>query len=147
MIVPVTQGKIAEAAEVYATTWRASHQGFCSEPMIAQYTIANAIKYLEDKISEGEKHYMLIEKHPVGIVSIQGDLIENLYILPAEQHKGYGNELLLYAINHCKKTPRLWVLENNKRAQSLYRKHGFLFTGRKKPFLRQVCELEMKQEQ
>jgi len=94
-------------------------------------------------MAEGEKHYMLVKYRPVGIVSVHGNLIENLYILPAEQHKGYGHELLLFAIEHCEGIPRLLVLENNQKAQALYQKHGFQFTGRKFPFPGNVYELEM----
>lgn len=144
MIVRVTESNIMEAAEIHATTWRAAHQGFCSEELIAQHTTANQRKYLEDEMAEGEKHYMLVEQYPVGIVSVRGNLIENLYILPTEQHKGYGRKLLLFAIEHCEGVPRLLVLENNKKAQALYRKYGFEFTGEKEPFPGQVCELEMK---
>lgn len=147
MIVCVTENNIMEAAEIHAITWRAAHQGFCSEELIAQYTTANQKKYLESKMMEGEKHYMLVEQYPVGIVSVHGDLIENLYILPTEQHKGYGRKLLLFAIEHCEGCPRLLVLENNKKAQALYQKFGFKFTGKKEPFPGQVCELEMKKEQ
>ena len=117
MIVCVTESNLMEAAQIHAITWRAAHQGFCSEELIAQHTTANQKKYLESKMAESEKHYMLVEQHPVGIVSVLDDLIENLYILPAEQHTGYGRMLLLFAIEHCKGTPRLFVLENNKKAQ------------------------------
>lgn len=46
-------------------------------------------------------------------------LIENLYILPDEQCKGYGTQLLEFAIQQCKGIPTLWILDINYIAYSL----------------------------
>ena len=35
---------------------------------------------------------MLVKHKPVGIVSVTGSLIEDLYIRPDEQNKGYGTD-------------------------------------------------------
>lgn len=144
MIVPVTQENLLSAAQVHAESWRDSHRAFCGEAFVEQHTAARQKLYLEQEMQSGKQLYLLVKEAPVGVVSIQDSLIENLYILPAQQHKGYGSELLLFAMQKCRGKPRLWVLDNNKRAQSLYSKYGFHLTGKRHPLSGQLSELEME---
>ena len=143
MIVRVNKENLLSAAEIHAESWRNSHKAFCSEEFVKQHTAARQRVYLEKEIQDGKQLYMLIKEIPVGIVSIKDNLIEDLYILPTEQHKGYGTELLLFAIEKCSGKPSLWVLVNNEKAQSLYRKCGFHMTGKKHSFSELLTELEM----
>ena len=62
-------------------------------------------------------------------MSVTGSLIEDLYVLPERQNQGYGTKLLQFAIQKCKGTPTLWILENNTNAERLYRRMGFKETG------------------
>lgn len=87
---------------------------------------------------------MLIDKSPVGIVSVDGSIIENLYVLPSEQRKGYGSQILDYAIRHCTGTPCLWILNNNEGAYRLYSGYGFQETGRRKQLNDTLYEIEME---
>ena len=146
MIVKVSEENLLSAAEIHAEAWRDSHRTFCSEAFVNQHTAMNQKTYLENEMRNGKQLYMLVKDFPVGIVSIKDCLIETLYVLPAEQHKGYGTELLLFAMEQCKGTPCLWVLDNNKKAQSLYHRYGFHVTGKKRPLSEQLCELEMKSD-
>ena len=99
-------------------------------------------EYLRKKMSCGTKLYMLVDEKPVGIVSVTGSLIEDLYIHPDMQNMGYGTKLLQYAIDQCADTPTLWILENNKRAERLYRRMGFKETGRKNLITHGLDEIE-----
>jgi len=91
----------------------------------------------------GKEIYMLVENIPVGIVSVCGNLIENLYVLPNEQHRGYGTQFLLFAIRKCPEIPTLWILSNNQKTYSLYFKHGFRKTGNQHKLSECICEYEM----
>ena len=86
---------------------------------------------------------MLIDEYPVGIVSVQGDLIENLYVLPSEQRKGYGTQLLEFVIHKCQGTPKLWILNINEGAYRLYTNHGFKETGNRKQLNKNLYEMEL----
>lgn len=82
---------------------------------------------------------------PTGISKYSKDnLIENLYVLPSEQCKGYGTKLLKYAEEKCQGIPKLWILSNNNAAKNLYVKHGYTFTGNVKPLKSELQELEMQ---
>lgn len=88
--------------------------------------------FLHEKLNGGCKIYLnFSENKPLGIVGIApDDEICLLYVLPNEQEKGCGSELLEYAIKLCEK-PWLTVLETNLNAIKFYEKRGFIFDGEK----------------
>lgn len=90
---------------------------------------------------------MLIDKDPVGIVSVWEDRIENLYVLPEKQRCGYGSALLAHAIEQCEGNPSLSVLNINEGAQKLYERAGFVETGSIKRLSDSLWEIEMALEQ
>lgn len=143
MIVKVNDENLQTAAEIYAESWQNSHSTLYNETFVKRHTAARQKAYLEKAMQGGKQLYMLVKESPVGIVSVKRCLIEDLYVLPAEQNKGYGTELLHFAINKCNGSPNLWVIDNNKKAQSLYRKCGFHMTGKKLSFSDLLTELEM----
>ena len=101
MIVEVTEDNIFEAAKIHSESWKESHKAFCSKEFVEKHNIERQLEYLRNEINNGKDVYMLIDNIPVGIVSVKDSLIENLYILPEEQGKGYGTELLKFAIKNC----------------------------------------------
>lgn len=125
MIVSVDRTNIFQAAEVHSISWQDSHHSFCSPDFIELHNPEHQMEYLKEKLDGGSKIYMLVEDGPVGIVSVTGSLIEDLYVLPNEQNKGYGTELLRFAIRKCEDIPTLWILENNVNAERLYLRMGF----------------------
>lgn len=100
--------------------------------------------YLRRELEQGKALFLLIDEIPVGVVSVKGDLIENLYVLPACHRRGYGTRLLHFAEERCVEAPTLWILSNNDRARSFYLKNGYHFTGQKKVLSPQLAELELR---
>lgn len=143
MIVPVDEANIFQAAMVHSVSWQDSHDSFCSSDFIKLHTPKHQQEYLKEKMNNGSRFYMLVQEKPIGIVSVTDSLIEDLYILPNKQNKGYGTELLQFAIGKCKDTPTLWILENNVNAERLYRKMGFKETGRINVVTNGLNEIEL----
>ena len=143
-ITKVDEGNIADAGRIHSESWKESHRSFCSAEFVEKHTPAAQADYLRREMNTGKSIYMLIDNYPVGIVSVYGNLIENLYVLPSEQRKGYGSQLLDYAIRHCSGTPCLWILNNNEGAYRLYSMYGFQETGRRKQLNDQLYEIEME---
>ena len=140
----VTERNIDIAAEIHSVSWKESHKGFCSEEFVAAHTKERQRQYIENEIAYGKKFYLLVENGARGIVSVKDNLIENLYVLPKEQGKGYGTKLLKYAESMCTGIPTLWILSNNKLAKNFYQKHGYIFTENKKFPNDELTELEMQ---
>ena len=142
MIVPVDHENIASAAFIHSVSWQESHRSFCSSSFISLHTPDHQREYLQEKIARGSKLFMLIEGDPIGIVSVTGSLIEDLYVLPRCQNRGCGTRLLQFAVSQCDDIPTLWILENNINAERLYRRNGFKPTGRKKSSTGRLKEIE-----
>ena len=142
-IIKVDEANIADAGRIHSESWKESHRSFCSAEFVEKHTPAAQADYLHREMSTGKIIYILIDNYPVGIVSVYGNLIENLYVLPSEQRKGYGSLLLDYAIRHCTGTPSLWILNNNEGAYRLYTKNGFKETGNRKKLNDTLYEMEL----
>ena len=142
-ITKVDEGNIADAGRIHSESWKESHRSFCSAEFVEKHTPSAQAEYLLREMNAGKSIYMLIDKYPVGIVSVYDRLIENLYVLPSEQRKGYGSQLLDYAIRHCSGTPCLWILNNNEGAYRLYTKNGFKETGNRKQLNDTLYEVEL----
>lgn len=142
MIKLVTQSDLMQAAMVHSESWKESHRNICSAAFIESHTPERQKNYLASEIAKGAQLYMLIDRKPVGIVSVYGNLIENLYVLPSEQNKGYGTQLLTFAVGKCTGAPVLWVLSTNDRARRFYERNGFRQTGNIVQHAGGVSELE-----
>ncbi len=143
MIIPVNHANLSEAATVHAVAWQASHRSFCTPEFVMLHSPERQAAYLKSKMEAGSKIYLLIADAAVGVVSVTGNLIEDLYVLPERQNRGYGTELLQFAIAKCTDTPTLWILENNVRAKRLYERFGFSETGRRNVITDGLDEIEM----
>ena len=141
--VEVTEQNIADAGRIHSESWKESHRSFCSAEFVEKHTPISQAEYLRREMDAGKSVYMLIDDYPVGIVSVHGGLIENLYVLPSEQHKGYGTQILEFAIHKCQGTPKLWILNINEGAYRLYTNHGFKETGNRKQLNDNLWEIEL----
>lgn len=146
MIVEVSEENISKAAEVYAPSWREAHKDCCSKELIDKYTVEYVTDYLLNELKLKKEMYMLVDDIPIGIVSIKDNLIENLYVHPKSQRKGYGTKLLLFAVSKCHGQALLWVRDNNIKACNLYEKYGFQRTGDFHVLSKEkkISEVEMK---
>lgn len=145
MIVEVTEENLPDAGTVHAVSWRESHRAFCSPEFIAKNTPEKHALELGEAMRRGEKTWLLMEaEKPVGVVSVEDDLIENLYILPDMQNCGRGSKLLQFAMAQCTGTPTLWILNVNNGAYRLYRRFGFRKTGNRHQLSDTIFEVEMR---
>ena len=142
MIVSVDKTNLFQAAAIHSISWKESHRSFCDRDFLELHTPDRQQEYLSKKMSNGTKVFMLVDKKPVGIVSVTDNIIEDLYVLPDMQNMGYGTKLLQYAASQCTDTPMLWILENNKNAARLYRRMGFEETGRRNTVADGLDEIE-----
>ena len=141
--VEVTEQNVADAGCIHSESWKESHRSFCSAESVEKHTPSAQADYLRREMDAGKSVYMLINDYPVGIVSVHGGLIENLYVLPSEQRKGYGSRILEFAIRKCQGTPKLWILNINEGAYRLYTKKGFKETGNRKQLDKNLYEMEL----
>ena len=94
---------------------------------IQPYTFLNAYEQIADKIQD---IYLLTEQGEIiGSVACYGYEIDDLIVNPIFQHKGYGKQLLLWAMQHVRERSNdpitLHVAEWNHDALMLYKQVGF----------------------
>lgn len=142
MISLVDATNIQLAGFIHSAAWKESHRAFCRPDFVEMHTPERQTEYLRNKLENGTRIYMLTDGEPAGIVSVTGALIEDLYVLPDYQNRGYGTRLLRYAVERCEGVPTLWILENNQRAARLYRREGFSETGRRHSIAAGLDEIE-----
>ena len=138
----VDETNLDTAARVHALSWRASHAEICAPAFLSVHTEERQQEYLRKKLQGGSWIFLLTDDIPVGLVAVTGNQIEDLYVLPDQQGRGYGTALLVHAIRECAGTPTLWVLETNRRAIRFYERHGFQPTGRRNRENGPLAELE-----
>ena len=143
MIKPVTEKEIMQAAVIHSESWKESHRSICSAEFLESHTPERQKRYLESETAKGARLYMLFDGSPKGIVSVLDGLISNLYVLPAEQNKGYGTQLLEFAVGECTAAPSLWVLSTNVGAKRFDERNGFKPTGNVKQIADGLYELEL----
>ena len=129
-IIAVTEELLLQAGYVHAQSWRTSHRGICSPAFVEAHTAQRQAAYLRGERAAGKSLWLLLDPDPVGMVSVDGSLIENLYVLPERQGRGYGTLLLDHALQQCREIPRLSVLSSNERALTWYLRRGFRETDR-----------------
>ena len=142
-IVEVTEENVSQAGRIHSESWKESHRAFCSPEFVEKHTPQAQTDFLRREMESGKRCYMLLDGEPVGIVSLAGDTIENLYVLPWEQGRGYGSALLRFAVRRCSSDAVLWVLNTNCGARRLYRRFGFIETGKQKQLNDKMYEIEM----
>ena len=131
-IIPASEETVLrQAAVVHAISWQDSHRAFCAPEFVAAHTPERQYGYLLEKVQNGSRVFLLLaEGQPVGVVTVTGSVIADLYVLPERRNRGYGGSLLRYAMDECDGSPALWILSNNHGAERLYRRNGFTPTGR-----------------
>ena len=94
VIISVDKTNLLQAAIIHSISWKESHRAFCTPDFIESHTPERQRDYLNKKMNSGTRIYMLVEEKPIGIVSVTNSLIEDLYVLPDMQNRGYRTKLL-----------------------------------------------------
>ena len=97
-IIPVTEENAPLAGAVHAASWQASHRHFCPEEFVLRFDAQRQTEYLLEGMRRGKKIWLLLDPEPAGLISLtetgEGSLIEDLYVLPRLEGRGYGGALL-----------------------------------------------------
>ena len=65
-----------------------------------------------------------------GILVLDGDMIDQLYVEPGRTGRGIGSALLAVAKRERPEGLRLWTFQSNAGAQRFYERHGFVAVRR-----------------
>ena len=122
--------------------WQAAYKGIVPDEYLNSMPTNKALweKNLNRLENPGfcEYYCVIYDTEMIGllIVDTKHSEIWAIYLVEAFWGKGYGKEMLDFAINVLEnaghKQVCLWVFEENHRARRFYEKHGFALNGAKK---------------
>ncbi|MCR1897932.1 GNAT family N-acetyltransferase [Irregularibacter muris] len=133
----INQSNIEIASIVFSESWKYSHKGIVSEEFCLKFTPGRQKNVLQQHIFKG--HHCFIgfhNKKAVGVLILDYDTNEliSIYISPDSLHKGYGSQLISFALDKLdsEREINLIVMNVNKNARKFYEKNGFQFCGKTK---------------
>lgn len=129
---PAAPKDASRIAEIIVTNYRINfYPFFHNEPYYfgELNVIDTASEYMKDS-SALQNTFVFDDGVVKGMIRINGDEIEKLYVEPQFQNQGIGAALLNYAVRKMN-TTWLWVLEYNTRGRAFYQRNGFELTGEK----------------
>ena len=158
VIRPVTSQDLGSLVTIFRACWNISYRDLISESVRDAMDVEAATKLLTNVVNPNPGRYTLIATEGetgLGFASFGSDSDDvtkghlfSLYVSPESAGKGVGFELLNEVISELGKIGKpeitLWVFKENPIAIRLYRKSGFVETGREKTDERwQIPQIEM----
>jgi RimJ/RimL family protein N-acetyltransferase len=138
----------ADMAYIHIHSWEAAYKNIVPEDAITAKNAGRLAMWHKTLSCEHNNYIALYRDTPVGLMGIHpgrdNDLpdageIGSIYLHPDYFGKGYGQEMIEYAIVTLRqqgfKIITLWVLEENIRARRFYEKCGFSFDGTKEEII------------
>jgi len=118
-----------EESDVEATVrmWRRSREGVQPElEARLNYSPEDDLSFFTGTLLKDCRVWLAIAKtRPVGLLAINGDSVEQLYIDPIEQRRGIGTALLNFAKEKSPTRLQLHTHQVNVGARTFYETHGF----------------------
>ena len=150
-IVRATVDRAEDIGYVHAMSWKKAYHGIVPKEFLDNFTPEKRADIFRKTLpsSQDEFYIAYLNRQPMGMLVIgksrDDDANENvgeidaIYLLPDYWGKGYGKQLMDFAVNRLKelsyRTVTLWVLEENKRARTFYERYGYVFDGAKKEII------------
>lgn len=129
---PAVPSDASRIAEMIVVNYRVNFYPFFNNDLFyfGELNVVDMAKEYSEG-SEALKNSFVYDDGVVrGIIRVNGDEIEKLFVEPQFQSKGIGEKLLRYAVDTLHASS-LWALEYNKRGIAFYQRHGFVLTGEK----------------
>ncbi|HBZ70986.1 MAG TPA: hypothetical protein DEP35_15145 [Deltaproteobacteria bacterium] len=116
-----------EALVETVSMWRASKRSaFPYVAVIQQYTLEDDLGYFRDSVvAKCEVWLARREGRVVGMLALNGGLIDQLFVAVEAQGTGVGTALLRKAIDRSPEGLVLFTFRKNRPARAFYEKYGF----------------------
>lgn len=158
LIRPVTSQDLGSLVTIFRACWNISYRDLISAEVREAMNLEAATKLLANAVNPNPGRYTLMAAEGetgLGFANFGSDSDDltkghlfSLYVSPESAGKGVGFKLLNEVISELGKIGKpeitLWVFKENPIAIGLYRKSGFVETGREKIDERwQIPQIEM----
>lgn len=127
---PAVPSDASRIAEMIVTNYRVNfYPFFNNDPFyFGELNVVDMAKEYSEG-SEALKNSFVYDDGVVrGVIRVNGNEIEKLFVEPQFQSRGIGEKLLRFAVDTLN-ADFLWALEYNERGIAFYKRHGFKLTG------------------
>ena len=140
-----------ERAVCHVSSWRSAYKGIVPDEYLDNLSVENRAEKFKRQLQELTNvlfYNAVYENKIIGLLGIWKSSGEDkpntgeiggIYLIEEFWGKGYGREMMNFAINTLKNMGyneiNLWVLEDNIRARKFYEKCGYVFDGTKKEII------------
>lgn len=122
----IRRARVDEAAAI-AELWLRSRRAANIPP--AAHSDDEVRDWVAEVLLPGCEVWVAIEPSELaGMMALDGDWVEQLYISPEHQRRGHGSRLLELA-KRQRRSLELWTFVSNVEAQRFYEAHGFARSG------------------
>ena len=128
----VSRVRRAEQADYVAATevlLRSRHASVPAIPPLVHLDEAAKKHFVETVMPSAEVSVVETNGAVSGVLVLNGNWIEHLYIDPGWTNHGFGTALIEQAKVECPEVLELWTFESNRGAQRFYERHGFRTVG------------------
>ncbi|MBR3494032.1 MAG: GNAT family N-acetyltransferase [Clostridia bacterium] len=124
-ILRATPDDFEAVREITQTTIRTIYPHYYPAGAVALFCGHHSDERIRADIAAGNVFLLRAEGNAVGTVTLSGNEICRLYVLPREQHKGYGRALLDFAEKRVLARYESVRMDASFPAKQLYRKRGY----------------------
>jgi GNAT superfamily N-acetyltransferase len=116
----------ADTGAAAAVWWRSRHADGSQLPPAVHTEEQVAAWFADVLLPDGQTWVALDGERIVAVLTLDGDDLDQLYVDPAAAGQGIGSALVDLAKDLRPGGLALWTFQRNTRAQSFYRRHGFV---------------------
>jgi GNAT superfamily N-acetyltransferase len=126
--VTLRRATAADAAEV-ATVYIASRRGAAAYLPTVGTDVEIAAFVIDRMVPERESWIAETGGRIVAVMVLDGDMVDQFYVFPADQRRGVGDAMLAYAKQLRPARLRLYAFQRNAPARRFYEARGFVVKG------------------
>jgi GNAT superfamily N-acetyltransferase len=124
----IRRDEIDETGRMWQRSQRAAYTWFRPEQF---HPLEDALAYFRNTICEGRNVWVArYQGEVVGVLALDGEFLDHLFVDPDHQGRGIGSRLLEKAMSLNPERLKLVTLQRNQRARRFYEKRGFVVTKR-----------------
>ena len=127
-IVPAQEKDLADVRYITQTTIRSVYPHYYPAGAVRFFSEHHSDEHILADLKGGKVYLLESEGRPVGTVTISGNEINRLFVLPEMQHRGFGKALLEFAESKMWEKYPVIRLDASLPAKRIYRKRGYVDT-------------------
>ncbi|MCR5014989.1 MAG: GNAT family N-acetyltransferase [Ruminococcus sp.] len=125
-IITAKSSDLGTVYDIAQSTIKAIYPHFYPAGAVEFFLVHHSREHISADIEAGRVSIAVSDGRAVGTVTVSGDSINRLFVLPDEQGNGFGGELLRFAEAEIAKSYGTARLDSSLPAKQIYLKKGYM---------------------